>query len=135
MTNYITNVIASIVISISTNVTSGDNGVDGYNPFYVTTDIHIVVQQPWQGRQATEKWEKTEVVKTTTITFKALGTEWSCENIEILSTTNRYWKIKREWEEADAPESQIIMGEDSLHFNANGLLLFTNTTTTLEYGE
>jgi len=90
-----TNLIATIVVCVVTNVTHWDNEVRQPHAF------SWCVGDPQPGsviQPATEKTQTTEVVEIKTLTFGWEGKPWTAEHRRILSTTVKKWKKRETWE-------------------------------------
>lgn len=84
----ITNILAAVVVSVVTNVTTGDNGIP---PQY--SDMW----PPKPGVEATEKWEITEVRQVTEIKFGGvLGLQDQRQEV-VLSRNIRRWTLDKQW--------------------------------------
>jgi len=93
-----TNLIATIVVCVVTNVASTDNAAYRQHPYIMWPEGGgpEVVDTP-----ATEKTETTEVVEIKTLKFEWEGKPWTAEHRTVLSRTVKR-SVKREtWEEAE----------------------------------
>ena len=90
-----TNILATIVVCVATNVTHWDNEVRQPHAF------SWVQGEPQPGsviQPATEKTETTEVVEIKTLRFEWQGKPWTAEHRTVLSCTVRRWKKRETWE-------------------------------------
>ena len=90
-----TNILATIVVCVVTNVTHWDNEVRARHQF------SWVMGEPQPGsviEPATEKTETTEVVEIKTLKFEWAGKPWTAEHRTVLSRTVKRWKKRETWE-------------------------------------
>ena len=90
-----TNILATIVVCVITNVTHWDNEVRAPHQF------SWAVGEPQPGsviEPATEKTETTEVVEIKKLQFEWECKPWTAEHRTVLSRTVKRWKKRETWE-------------------------------------
>lgn len=113
-----TNILATIVVCIVTNVTTTDNAVFVPNVNMSSTTIDcasdsmLLADGLWHDEQQnssvqghmsepTERTETTEIVEVKRLSFKWEGKDWNGEVKKVLSSSSRKFKLKKQetWEE------------------------------------
>lgn len=96
-----TNLLATIVICIATNVAVTDNGIQVDWPNVYGGTITYGNGQPWpmQSTPATEKTETTEIVEVKTLRFEWEGEEYTAKRERVLSRKVRRLVKKENWVE------------------------------------
>ncbi len=92
----ITNILATIVVCVVTNITHWDNEVRAPHQFSWAPNME---PQPGSVIQpATEKTETTEVVEIKTLHFEWEGKTYTGEHKRVLSRSVRRWRKHETWE-------------------------------------
>lgn len=92
----LTNLIASVVVTLVTNVSHSDNGRLATSWYSSTTP-----PQSWiDGQPATEKYITTEVKRRTSVTFVFPDGEHTLVDEKLLSSVTEVLKRKDEWVKA-----------------------------------
>ena len=100
----ITNILATIIVCVVTNVTMTDNARPQQPLWYQYTNNLIYVENlpvinPTTPSSATEKTETTEVVEISTLSFKWGGKPYSVRRERVLSTTSKRFIKQEVWKE------------------------------------
>lgn len=92
-----TNILASVIICLVTNVVETHNGKDADCP-YGGGCLVAGCSRDTTFIPATEKTKTTTVKRVHTIKFKWRGKEWSAEDAEEVSRKVEKWKKREQWE-------------------------------------
>lgn len=126
----LTNLIASVVLTLSTNVVETDNAVrDSYaTGLILTSNPPQTEMRSYLITPATEKYQTETVTETKTLQFEAEGQKFQQQlGQREVSSVTRTFKLKQEWVDAGVKTNEVALSVgDHFTITRTGTMVITN---------